>query len=64
MNSVGKNLKFNQVRGRFMLLPSLFFSHYTLLTVEITEKFKDTGSDEVSTVLSLYFCLLVVADII
>ena len=29
--SVGKNLKFNQVRGRVALLPSPFFSHYALL---------------------------------
>ena len=29
--SVGKNMKFNQVRGRVMLLPSPFFFHYVLL---------------------------------
>ena len=32
--SVGKNLNFNQVRGRVTLLPSLFFSHYALLVTE------------------------------
>ena len=33
--SVGKNMKFNQVCGRVMLLPSPFFSHYALLTYKI-----------------------------
>ena len=31
MTSVGKNWKFNQVRGRFTLPPSSFFLNYALL---------------------------------
>ena len=33
--SMGKNLNFNQVRGRITLLPSLFYSQYALLTTFI-----------------------------
>ena len=38
MTSAGKNVNFNQVRGRFTLLLSYFPSHYVLLDMQVGEK--------------------------